>query len=389
MLRFLSPTTALICIRDFLGVLYPEQKNEAHIKAGLDWLKCAQDKSGDGGVAAWYSLVTGWMPSYIETTGYIVSTFLQCSKYFKDIDLKKRAIKMGDFLISMQNSDGSFRRQVPRVTSDSKPIIFDTGQDIIGLVDLYKETKVSKYLASAKKAADFLCSVQEKNGSWVRFEYGGSARSYETRTAWALLKVYAATNNKKYRDCGIKNLEWVAKNQLKNGWFKYNNLPYPDPKEPLIHTISYAIEGFLWSGVLLKEKKYIDIAKKAADQILEYFNKFNFLPGTFDKDWKTKDHYSCLTGDAQISLVWLELYKITKEIKYLREAKRLNAYLKKTQDISTSNKNIKGGIKGSFPIYGDLVGFKGYCRMAYLNWAVKFFIDSLLTEELITRHHKI
>lgn len=383
MLRSISLKLVSICIKDSLGIFYPEKENEIHIKAGLEWLKFAQDQSSDGGVSAWYSLLTGWMPSYIETTGYIISTFLDCSEYFKDKDLNKRATKMGDFLIRMQNSDGSFRRQVPEVCTDTSPIIFDTSQDIIGLTDLYKHTKISKYLDSAIKAADFLCKVQEKNGSWIKYEYGGCSRTYETRSSWALLKVFEITKNKKYKNCGVKNLNWAAKNQNANGWFKNNDLPHPNPDDPLTHTISYAIEGFLWSGILLNEKKYINFAKKAADRMLEYFNKNGFLPGTFNKNWHSSDHYACLTGNAQIALVWLELYKITKDMKYLTTAKKLNSYLKKTQDTKIKDKNIRGGIKGSFPIYGDLVGFKGYCRMAYLNWAVKFFIDSLLAEETI------
>lgn len=383
MFRFLSPTSLLICIRDFLGISYSEQENIAHIKAGLDWLKFAQDQTKDGGVSGWYSLITGWMPSYIETTGYIISTFLECSKYFKDQNLKKRAIKMGNFLIKMQNKNGSFRRQVPGVTKNFDPIIFDTGQDILGLIDLYQETKNVKYLDSATKATDFLCFVQETNGSWIKFEYGGVARSYETRTAWALLKVFKITGDIKYKKSGIKNLEWAAKNQLTNGWFKFNNLPFPSPSEPLTHTISYTMEGFLWSGILLNEKKYINIAKKTADKIADYYDKYNFLPGTLDKDWISADSYTCLTGSAQIALVWLELYKITKEKRYLNIAKKLNSFIKKTQDIVTKNRNIRGGIKGSFPVYGDIMKFNGYCRMVYLNWAVKFFIDSLLAEETV------
>ena len=52
------------------------------------------------------------------------------------------------------------------------------------------------------------------------------------------------------------------------------------------------------------------------------------------------------------------------------------------------NKNIKGAIKGSFPIYGDIINNKGYCRMAYLNWATKFFIDALLAEERINKDYE-
>ena len=38
------------------------------------------------------------------------------------------------------------------------------------------------------------------------------------------------------------------------------------------------------------------------------------------------------------------------------------------------NPNVRGAIKGSFPVDG---GYNKYC---YLNWACKFFIDSNLLE---------
>src|SRR6187200_1373607 len=55
------------------------------IEEGLGWLARAQDCSAsqDGGVARNYSLVSGWAPSYPETTGYIIPTLLA---YGKDAD---------------------------------------------------------------------------------------------------------------------------------------------------------------------------------------------------------------------------------------------------------------------------------------------------------------
>jgi hypothetical protein len=39
--------------------------------------------------------------------------------------------------------------------------------------------------------------------------------------------------------------------------------------------------------------------------------------------------------------------------------------------------DIRGGVKGSFPVSGD------YNPYEYLNWAAKFFIDSHLLERAI------
>src|SRR3989344_6126608 len=171
MVKLLSFESLSLSVKDFLSIKNPVLSNEVHIKAALDWLKIAQDRTEDGGVAAWYSLATGWSRSYIETTGYIISTFLDCSRYFRETDLKIRAKKMADFLLSMQLPSGGFRNEVPEKDQNSQPIVFDTGQDVLGLVDIYKATKEKKYKESVIKAADFLCSIQEKDGSWVKFTY--------------------------------------------------------------------------------------------------------------------------------------------------------------------------------------------------------------------------
>ncbi len=52
---------------------------DAAIDAAAAWLATAQDCSTtkDGGVAHHFSLISGWRPSYPETTGYIVPTILR------------------------------------------------------------------------------------------------------------------------------------------------------------------------------------------------------------------------------------------------------------------------------------------------------------------------
>ena len=372
-----------ICTDDLLRKKNDILDNNSHVSFAIDWLINAQDKTADGGVAAWYSLLRGWALSYVETTGYIITTFLDASRYLNNSKLIGRAIKMADFLVKMQLPHGGFRVHVPEKNREPSSIVFDTGQDILGLTDIYKETANKKYLESAKKAADWLISIQEKDGSWVKNTFGNTKHTYKTRVAWSLLKIYELTKDKKYRVSGIKNLDWALKNQKPNGWYCLNSLPDQRHNTPFTHTISYAAEGFLWSGLILKEKKYIDAAKKAADAILNYYREHDFVPGTFDEYWEPSDHFSCLTGDAQISIVWLKLFQITGNEKYLNSARRLNYYLKGTQNNVIKNREIKGGIKGSDPIYGDFFNRTGYSRMAYLNWATKFFVDSLILEDLI------
>jgi uncharacterized protein YyaL (SSP411 family) len=288
---------------------------------------------------------------------------------------------MADFVISMQLPEGGFRTRTPQEDENSLPTVFNTGQDLFGLAATYKQTKKEKYRESGYKAANFLTSIQEKNGSWIKFTYGNTTHTYHTRVALGILMIYEITKDQKLKKSAIKSLNWASLNQLKNGWLKNCHMPSPNPADPYSHTYSYAIEGFLDSGILLNEDRWIKIAAKAAEPLLRVYLKNNFMPAIINKNWNKTERFTCLTGNAQISRVWLKLFSFTGNKDYMEGALRMNYYLKSTQDIQNEDKNIKGGIKGSQPIFGDLFKNKGYCRMAYLNWATKFFIDALLEEE--------
>jgi hypothetical protein len=84
--------------------------------------------------------------------------------------------------------------------------------------------------------------------------------------------------------------------------------------------------------------------------------------------------YSCLTGNAQIAGVWLRLFEISGDTRYLSAALKLNDYLKSTQDLNAFHPGVRGGIKGSQPIWGR------YTPGAYVNWGAKFLADSLILE---------
>ena len=348
-----------------------------NILLAFDWLKKAQDQTHCGGVAAWYTLYSGWGHPYLETTGYIINTFLAGAIYFKDKDLEKRALQMADFLLEWQHPSGGF---YSKTDTSSQPVVFDTGQDLIGLADIFNLTKNRKYLDSCLKAADFLCDIQEIDGSWLRYAYGNEKHSYTSRVAWSLLKVWQISHHEKYKLAAIKNLNWTLKQQLPNGWFTHNNFPPPNFPLPYTHNISYAIEGLWYSGLILHEPKYLLSALKPSLFLANYYLAHNFLPSTFDRNWQSQDKYSCLTGDAQLAIVWLEIYEKTKHEKFLTAARRMNAYLK--------SKQRQGALAGSDPLWGDLLANRGYCRLAYLNWATKFFIDSLLLEEKIMQSYE-
>lgn len=362
----------------------------AHLDAAAQWICRAQDVFDDGGVARSYSLVyhpyfkrKGWVPSYPETTGYIIPTMFDYAHLTSNQEIFDRAVRMAEWECDVQMINGA----VQGGTIDQKPTpaIFNTGQVIFGWLRAYQETQNEKYLNCAVRAGEFLIHSQDADGAW-RKELSNYASkqmpfyTYNTRTAWALCLLSSHVGNKRFKKAGIRNIEFALGQQLENGWFKYNCLG--NPSHPLLHTIAYCIRGILEVGSLLKNYDYIDIAKKAANALIEKQRNDGSLAGCFDKRWKPTVSWSCLTGDAQISVIWGRLFQITEDPKYLDCLKKVNRYLMRVQLLYTNNPNSYGGISGSDPIQGD------YGKFEILNWAVKFFIDALMLEVSIQSSNK-
>lgn len=354
----------------------------AHLEAAVQWICRAQDAFNDGGVARSYSLVynpyfkrKGWVPSYPETTGYIIPTMFDYAHVMKNQEIHDRAIKMAEWECDVQMANGAV--QGGTIGQTPTPAIFNTGQVIFGWVRAFRETGNERYLDCARRAGKYLVEQQDEDGAWRKnlSDYASSWMSYytyNTRTAWALLLLSTVDNNLRFRDAAIRNIEFALNQQLDNGWFQSNCLN--DPSQPLLHTIAYSVRGVLETGVLMNNQTYIERAKRAAEALIGKQRSDGSLSGRFNDKWEPTVTWSCLTGDAQISHIWGRLYKVTGESRYFDCMKKMNSYLKKVQLIQTDNPDIYGGIGGSDPLHG------GYGRFEILNWAVKFFIDALMLE---------
>jgi uncharacterized protein YyaL (SSP411 family) len=343
----------------------PYLENKVHLATAMAFLEKCYSQTGKKGISKGYFFFSGWKEAYPEVTGYCIPTLFECADRMQDKKYKQIALQMADWLVSVQLENGAFP------ASDLKtPIVFDTAQVLRGLCFAYSKTKSNKYFDSAVKAADWLVSVQQNDGSWSQFEFRNNAHAFHSQVAWALLECYKLTKNKSYLSAAKNNLTWVLSKQLANGWVEQCEFYFNPP----LHTIAYAVEGILMSGLILKNKKYLDSARRTADVLLKLQNKDGSLYGSYDKNWNPTSKSSCLTGDAQIAVIWFELYRLTKKEKYLQAAKKSAAYLKTTQ-IFDENADVFGGIKGSHPVYGKYEPFR------VLSWATKFFIDALLMVE--------
>jgi len=343
--------------------------NEVHLQEGIEWLKRAQDATPNSGVSSGYHLYHGWLPSYPETTGYIIETFLDYYHLIGTMEIKQRALDMADWLVSIQFEDGAFPD-----TPLKQKLVFDTGQIIFGLVRIYEETEKERFKEAAIRAGDWLLTMQEDNGVWEKGAYNGIPHAYYSRVAWSLLEIHRITNEDKYVLGNEKNIEWVISNQIDNGWFNNASFTLKNHTHPFTHTIAYTIRGILESGIYLNNDRYINSAENAIKNILNQINEDGFVSGVFNREWVGMKKYSCLTGSAQLAIIYFKLAKIRNNEQYYNKACDITRYLKTKQIKNTSNYNIKGAIAGSFPVWG------GYIHFALPNWATKFFCDTLVLE---------
>ena len=351
--------------RQALGAPAQSDDPAVHLQAAEDWLKRAHDQNDDDGVSYGYSVRGGWRPSYRETSGYIATTFFDLARQRDDADYRERALRICRWLLSVQNSDGSFSN--PRYGNDG--IVFDTGQVLFGLVRAAEETGEEGFLRAAHRAADWLVSIADQNGCWTRNEHLGVPHVYNTRTAWALLRLNQIDPSDDWVRVARANLDWALSEQHASGFFR--ECAFERGVDPFTHTIAYATRGLLESGLLLDDMRYLTAAKSCADAAMEQLRADGFLAGQISIDGASSARYCCLTGNCQFSIVWAKLHDMTGDERYQHAVIKATNYVMACQDIQIKNPNVRGAIAGSFPLWG------GYAPFSYPNWATKFFIDAM------------
>jgi len=365
---------------------HPVHDNKTHIEAAIDWLCRAQDAVSGGGVSRGYSTTSnatfplGWQPAYPETTGYIIPTFFDVARHYDRPDLRDRALRMAEWESRVQLPDGGIEGGV--VGGRGGAVVFNTGQVMLGWCRAHEEDGGPAYKEALKRAGGFLVEAQDPDGGWRRFSNVSrltTVHAYDVRVSWALLWARQITKDEVFGETALRNLEFTLKLQQPNGWFRSNALHPKKNANPLTHTIAYTTRGLLESGLLLGEQRYVDAARTTADAVLPRLSHEGYLAGEFDCDWAEAAPWSCLTGSAQMSIIWLKLHRLTGETGYFDAARRANRYLMATQDVNSPDEGVRGGIAGPHPMS------TGYNRDQMLNWATKFFVDALLLEERLEK----
>ena len=361
-------------IKDRLPLRRAVPSPEEAIREAVGWIYRAQDSSEDRGVGHSYMLGKGWAPSYPETTGYIIPTLLNWYRISGDKKARDRALQMAEWESEIQFPEGGVMASVVG-RPDARPVVFNTGQVIFGWLAAYKETKDPKFLTASTRASRWLLENLGDDETWDSHGNMGEdlVHTYNVRTCWAVLEWVKLT---KPQDDSRAKMEkvaaWTLRQERKRGWFDNNCLN--DNNAPLLHTIAYTARGLLECGLLLEDQACLEAAQRTADALADRVQKNGSMAGRFDENWQEAASWSCLTGMAQMSIVWQKLYQTKNKDRYPAAARAVNLFLRSRQDTRNSNPGIRGGIAGSSPITGS------YGKYRMLNWAAKFYLDAMIAE---------
>ena len=345
------------------------------LQSVVRWILDAQRP--DGGIAAYYSLLTGYSDSYPEVTGYIIPTLYDFDRMAGDTAARSAAERATRWLLSLQLQSSAFPGGLRSRGGDARPSVFNTGQVLQGLVRAHAETRNAEILERAVAAGDWLAAIQQGDGSWTgAAAYQGTAHTYYSMVSWALAQLADESGDQRHGAAADKNIDWVLTHVQPSGWIKGINL-HGHPA--YLHFVAYVIQGILECGILRRRDDAIQAAAKSAWVVLRKFETHKRLLGTYQADFKSGQKFSCLTGNAQMSCVWWRLFEVTSDLRFLNAALKMNEMLKQLLPLK-GRRGVLGGVAGSYPIWGR------YQPMRFISWGCKFLADALMMEQRLMRN---
>jgi len=352
-----------------------------HLDEAIAWIKRAQEAAGHGGGVAWgyrarasvrSGARLGWLGPYPETTGYIIPTMLRYARLAGDVGSAHAARRMAEWELRIQLADGGFQGGIYGELPVSSST-FVTGQVLFGLLDAYREWRSTPYRNAAIRAGNFLLECLHESGRFIKgyshFCASGS-KAYEVRTGLALAELGIMLGQETYKPAASRTADYALSCQQQNGWFSENDLD--EHHRPLTHTIGYVLEGLHGVGMLLNRSDCLDAVRRTLDMITKLIHADGFLAGRWRSDWSPAVDWACLTGSAQIAGVYLRMHRDFGNAAYFEAAHRLLGFVCWTQETKGRVPSLSGGISGSYPFTG------AYGQWCLLNWATKFFADSLM-----------
>lgn len=269
---------------------------------------------------------------YPEVTGYCIPTLLEMGEH----ELAKNFAK---FLISVQNTDGSFS-----LKDSNEKLVFDTGQVIRGWVSI--APRLPEVLEPLRHACDWIINTADTQTGRFMVPAPGKMWSLGNRGEISEgIHVYVIQPMRRASE--LLNAPYIRKAADKALDFYINTLELTrfDTSNALSHFYGYIQEGLFEAGCE-------DLAMAGMYKIAKYQQINGAVPAYHDVTW------ICTPGLAQLAKVWFLLDEVV-------QAQAALNFLHQFQ-------NYTGGFYGSYGVDAS------YFPAEEIPWAAKFFIDAEL-----------
>ncbi len=350
----------------------PTIETRGALARAIRWLCRSHEVTGRHGSSKGFSLLHGWLPAYPETTGYVIGTLLQyAAREGNRPDLIKHAQLMGEWETRMQQPDGGVMLGHAE-TQPRRSVVFNTGMVLHGWVDLI-ESGISDERAPGERAVAFLIKNLRSDGTWrPEVEYNDIPHTYNSRVSWGMLRWAALTGDDEVRSAARRQLDWVLSRRRANGWF--DDCVFKPGTAPSTHAIAYTLRGLLEGHAMLDDPRYLDAVVGTSEVMIKKLEVLGRLPANWASNWSPTVCYECVTGNAQLGGVWLRLFQITGDARYLNAGLKA-VDLALARQVRSRSVDLDGALPGSFPLWGR------YAPLQYPNWAAKFLADAMMIRE--------
>jgi len=279
-------------------------KLERSLNECMQWIVKSFEVNEGYFSAGWKTVLGKWSDPYYETTGYIIPTLAAYEERYSSEVVSAILEKQLNSLIKLQKKDGSF----PRSPDRPSPLVFDTAQLLIGLIHISSRSSsnAKKALNAIRSTLKWLKSHLDNEGEFTAYNYVDDYNPlYYSRIAWPLIQAEMTIESKPSPESKMM-LERIA-SQVEKGDSLENWGLYPE-KPIMTHNIAYTLRGIWECAQILNHREYEKLIKKKLNGLLPIIRNEG-LAGSYNNGWKGDHSFICVTGHAQLALLYLLVYE--------------------------------------------------------------------------------
>ena len=319
---------------------------------------------------------------YPEITGYSASTLSFLHEISPDSKLDELAKANTTWLINIFQQFDSI---VQGISSDKKrqkfAYTFDAAICAKGLLDYYKINNSSELLDAAKSLLTWIVPAINNDGTVLPYKNLESNSFEEDSDVWyrkkgnlhikisiPFVQMYELTRDEFFLNIAKKLCNTYPKYVQKNGSLSMHE----NTDEINLHTLSYALEGLLFSYASTGSNQYLECCMNC----LNWCSKQIDTDGSINLWFNSKHSSKSIYPIAQIVRLMLLVDSIDKTNHYSANVKKLIEFIYSLQANNLDPK-INGGFYEEF--YKTIFGWKK--RKKLNSWGSMFAIQALFWAE--------